>query len=281
MRQRIDQRGDVSVGHQDVGPAVIIKVGKAASPSHWLVRIAAQARVPRDVRESLGLPIQVEAHGLISIARDQQIEIAIMIDVRKIGGHVAHGFAIQAQRCAGQQSLVFESAIVFVAIEKIGTHVIGHEEIGPAVVVIIGPHNAHTQAFVWIADARFFRHIFKRSIAAIVIENVRLTFRYRNLHLQSLVIEGIVAGLRQMMNVCVHVSRYEQIQMAVAIVICEGRAYAEAATLHMRLLGNIFESAAAKIMVKHVVTVARDIDVRQAIIVKIANGDAHAPAARR
>ena len=43
---------------------------------------------------------------------------------------------------------------------------------------------------------------------------------------------------------------------------------------------DILEFAAAEIVVEHVVAVAGDVNVRKAVVVVIADGDAHAPAAR-
>jgi len=87
----------------------------------------------------------------------------------------------------------------------------------------------------------------------------------------------IVAEHGQLVHVDVHITRHKKIDPAVAIVISPCRAGAEAAAADSRLLGHIFELAAAQVVVKSVAPVPRDVDVLQSVVVVVRNGDTHTP----
>ena len=83
-----------------------------------------------------------------------------------------------------------------------------------------------------------------------------------------------------MLKVRMHVAGNKQIDAAVAVVIGPGGAGPEATHLEACAFGHIFESAPTQVVIQHVMSVAGDIEIRQAIVVEICDGNCHPPPAR-
>ncbi len=81
-----------------------------------------------------------------------------------------------------------------------------------------------------------------------------------------------------MVHVEVDVARNVQIDESVAIVVGPGCAGAEAARGHSGFVGDVFKFAVAQVAIERVSAEAGDVDVRQAVVVEVGDGDAHAPA---
>ena len=81
-------------------------------------------------------------------------------------------FTVECDAC--DHRIVGESAVVIVVIEMIGRRIVSDEQVRPSVVVVVAPGRPEPVIFFGIADASLFRDLFKRSIAAIVIEQVGL-----------------------------------------------------------------------------------------------------------
>jgi hypothetical protein len=82
-----------------------------------------------------------------------------------------------------------------------------------------------------------------------------------------------------MMKVRMNVAGNKQIEVAVAVVVGPGGAGTEATHLDARAFGHILELTPAQVVVQHVMSVAGHVQIRQAIVVIIANRDRHAPSA--
>ena len=78
-----------------------------------------------------------------------------------------------------------------------------------------------------------------------------------------------------------NVSGYEEIDATVAVIICPGRAGAEAPGAHSRFLGYVFEFAISLVVIKSVAAKSCDVNILQSVIIVIGDGDAHSPALTR
>src|SRR5258708_31258732 len=68
-----------------------------------------------------------------------------------------------------------ELPVVFVVEEVSGQSVIGDEQVRPAVVVVVGGSHGKVLALL-LRDSRGGRYICKRSVAVVVVENIRASF---------------------------------------------------------------------------------------------------------
>ena len=75
-----------------------------------------------------------------------------------------------------------------------------------------------------------------------------------------------------------HVARDKQIDVPIFVIVCPGCARAESACCYASLLSNIFKFAIAQIVIERISAVAGHVDIRQAVIVIIGDGNAHSPA---
>src|SRR5439155_1961703 len=86
-------------------------------------------------------------------------------------------------------------------------------------------------------------------------------------------------GQRRGSEIEVYVSRDEQIQKAVVVVIGPRGARAPSTGAHTGLFGEIGERAVAVVAKKNITAVEGEIEVGKAVVVVVAHGDALAPAA--
>src|SRR5271170_3352399 len=99
--------------------------------------------------------------------RDEIAETAGVIVVGEVDAHGAEALAVAAEGYAGEQADVGERAVVIVVIEVAGDGVVGDKEVGPAVVVVVGPHGAEAVVADVIVNASFDANFFERAVAAI------------------------------------------------------------------------------------------------------------------
>ena len=199
--------------------------------------------------------IPVQAGGLIAEPRDKDIEFTVAIKICEICRHVSVVLSERPKPSAGRNPHFLKSAVVPVVVQEIPPRVIGHEEIGPAVVVVVAPHNAHAVEFVGIIYARLLGYILECTVSAIAKQEVCFSFHViRQLDKGAFVTEGL-RGVRKMMDIGVNVASDEQVEEPISIIVGPGCAGTEAANLEAGFLRHVLESAATKIVIEHVVTV--------------------------
>ena len=95
--------------------------------------------------------------GKVSPARavTNQIGPAVVIVVFELHAHAGHRLTVIAQGCTAEQADFFEGAIAFIVEEEIRHVVVGYENIGETIVVIIGESDAHTASREWPNSGAF------------------------------------------------------------------------------------------------------------------------------
>jgi len=225
--------------------------------------------------------VVVERRRLLCEVRDHNIEEAAVIVVAKIHSHRSLGAAIAAKRASAEHACVRKGAIVIVVIEVVRGGIVGHVQVWPAVIIIVAPRRTQTVIQVGVAHPRFLGNILKGAIAAIAKEEMAFSYHAPGAALDGDPLEMAKLGapeLGKMVHIDVHITRDEQIHVAIAVVVGPGGAGAEAAHANSSLCRYIFECAVAFVAIEHVAAVAGDIKVQQSIIVKIGNRHSHAPA---
>ena len=87
----------------------------------------------------------------------------------------------------------------------------------------------------------------------------------------------ILPEVGEFVHVEVHVSRDEQINVAVSIVVGPSRAGAESSACHACFVCDIFEFAVAQVVIQGVSAEASYVNVGETVVVVISDGHAHAP----
>src|SRR6266536_6011437 len=86
-----------------------------------------------------------------------------------IDAHGAARYAILAESDARRHALFDERAIPGIPVQLVRLSIVGYENVGPAVVVVIDDRHAEGLAG-GIADAGLRRHVFEPAAAEVVIE---------------------------------------------------------------------------------------------------------------
>src|SRR5579862_2684823 len=150
-------------------------------------------------------------------------------------------------------------------VKIIRASVIGYVKVGPAVVIVIGPHTLHAKVVIGIVNAGLLRNILEGSITTIVKEEVRLSGKAPRSALHGNAAKAasllIATEDRQLVHVHINVTGHEQVDLAVFVVIAPRRAGAETTDTNTGLLGYILKLAVAKTFVKNVAAVTGHVDV--------------------
>src|SRR6266550_2174694 len=98
-----------------------------------------------------------------------EIEPAVVVIIAKRNAHSGHHSSLGRESHTADNSDLFKSAVALVVVEIGIEAVVSHEQIRPAVVVIIGGADGKILAFRLI-DFRRNRYIGERAVAVVVIE---------------------------------------------------------------------------------------------------------------
>src|SRR5438067_1773247 len=108
---------------------------------------------------------------------DKETQAPAVVVVAEIHSHVPKLQAFTTQRDTGQQAHIGKCAVVIVVEEVVGNGVVSDQKIGPAIVVVIGPHHAQAIIANVIMHAGFVRNLFKGSITTIVVKKIGFAFQ--------------------------------------------------------------------------------------------------------
>ena len=156
------------------------------TPNPTIFRIDPQAGLQARVLESAVAIVPVHRRHLVREVGADDIQPAIAIVIAHTRAHSRESHAVFIEGAARGNGDFPKCAVVIVVVEQAGRGVAGHVDIRPAVVVEIGrggPHPVGARGPPVLAyerggrrarlsDARFLRHIFERTIAAIAIQQV-------------------------------------------------------------------------------------------------------------
>src|SRR6267143_540894 len=145
------------------------------------------------------------------------------------------------------------------------------ENVREADVVIVCESHAQSAALPG-NDAGFLANVFEGAVAAIAIKKVGCSRKFAR---RAIGLPGSTAGLA-VLGVPFHVAGNKKIEMAVIIVIEKTSRDGPATARDCCSGGDIGERSVAVVVIEDVLSVARDEEIGKAIIVVIADGDAHA-----
>ena len=134
----------VAVGDVQVKVAVVVEVLKDSAPARVL---AAHDGEPGGVRGVLEEVASVHVQAAVSHVGNEQVELAVAVNVAKGRAHRRDALAALAKGQAQQQRIVDERAVALVDQVVVLHGVVGHEDVEPASVEEVGGGRAHAPAF--------------------------------------------------------------------------------------------------------------------------------------
>ena len=197
-----------------------------------------------------------------------------VVEIGDVDSHAGARFAFAAEGDSGLDGGIFEGAVALVAVKLVGLSVVGDEQIGPAVAVLVEQGDAERFRTA-VEDSAGGGDIFERAVAAIVKQPAGCSaIRFGRA-------VGLVFAVEAAEDVGfgrpLHVVADEQIEQAVAIVVEPQRGGAEALALaEAGGVGDVDERALAGVAEESVLADAGDEDVGKAVVVVVADGHAHA-----
>src|SRR5712692_919412 len=139
--QLFDLGIDVAVADQDVGPAVVVEIEKAASPAE-IFGVEAEAGGEGGVLEAGAAEIVIERGCVAGEIGFYQVEVAVEIVVGGRDSHARLGLAVRAKGATGFERDVDKLAVLLVLVARAGGGVRGDVNVEPPVVVKIdGEHT--------------------------------------------------------------------------------------------------------------------------------------------
>ena len=128
---------DVAVGDQDVEPAIVVDIDEAHTPAQQ-PGIHAQSRLVGAVVEGAVAEIHEEGVGIAGEIGLHNVEHAVAVVVADGNAHAGLRLAVGRVGHARLDGLILEGAVFLVHVVGGGGRVVGHVDIGPAVVVQVG-----------------------------------------------------------------------------------------------------------------------------------------------
>ena len=147
-----------------------------------------------------------------------------IFEIANIDSHPGAGFSVRAERQPRLDRHILEFSVSQIPVQLVRLRIVRHQQIRPAVVVVI--EHRHAQRFrAAVENSARRRHIFKRAVAAIVKQPARVpAIRFRR---AIRFVRPIQAAKNIVLRRPAHVVAHKQIQQSVAIVVEPDRRRAE------------------------------------------------------
>ena len=208
---------------------------------------------------------------------DEQVFVAVEIEVARRDAHAAFGSARRIQRGAGQQAVVGERAVVPIDPQLVRRAVVGDVDVEPAVAVVVAHRDAEPRA-VRLRDAGRGGAVDEASTAVVAKQpggHGAIRARAAVVARARRVVALLVGRRRE-----VDVVRDEEIERAVAVVVEERGAGAPSGIREARLLRDVGERAVAVVVKERQRAERRDEQILVAVVVVVADRGAHAVSAQ-
>ena len=166
--EEVRERVDVAVGDDQVQPAVVVVVDERVPPAQEGDARARHSRGKAHVGEEAAAVVVVEDVVVVGEVRDVDVVASVVVVVAD--GH-AHVGLLEAQLVEGRPrgvADVLEGAVATVAVEVVGTGVVGHEQVEPAVVVEIEEGHPEAEEAARVRHSGLRAHVGEGPVAVVV-----------------------------------------------------------------------------------------------------------------
>src|SRR5713226_9324254 len=134
-------RIDMSVGEDEIGPAIIVKVKKHGAPAQ-ILRMQTKSRGKGNIRKDSFTVIAVQGRRVIREVGLKNIQSSVAVVIRDGSSHARLLAPIFVERYSCHHRNIRESAIAIVVIENAWGAVACYIDIWPAIIVKVEGGNA-------------------------------------------------------------------------------------------------------------------------------------------
>ena len=236
----------------------------------------------RHVLEAPVAQVPVEAVVVEGEGGDRDVEPAVAVEVAGVGAHAGLGTTLAVQGDAGHQPDALEAVAAPVAVEEVGIGVVGHEDVGPPVAVVVGGHHPETVGLRRVGEAERLRRLLEGAVPLVLEEEVGGAREPRRAqhHLGETPPHQEAPGGRDLLPGGGDVAGHVQVQVAVPVRVEEGAPGAPAAGRHAGLGRHVLERAVSLVPEQEVGAVVGDVEVEPSVVVVVARAHAVAPGRR-
>src|SRR5579872_591046 len=274
MQRRIDffyVVENVPLRHEQILLPIVIEVFQTNTPTGGYTGKHGDAGLQSAItKRTVAIVVK---HG-ISLSRQRghdNVRKAIVIVILKHHTHARQRSAVRIQRGSSLKGNFFERAIAVVMKQILLHAVVCYIDVGESIAIVVG--KGHPEAMPFLSgDARVLTYIFKSSVAPVVIKNVCGARKFSRRTIGVKVAAAVLAVLR----VPFHVTRDEQVEFAVVVIIEKSGRDGPTPAGDPGLRGHIGERSVSIVVIENVPAVTGDVQIRIAIVVVVADRDAHA-----
>ena len=183
---RVDLGKDVAVGHEDIDPTVVVEIEEPDAPSQ-ILGVRAQSCLKDSVIKCSVAIVMVQIRGLVGVICLDDIEPAVAVVIANPHAHARLRNPIFIEGASNLRANLLEGSILVVVVEAAWHGVACDVNVGPAIIIKI--RCAYTESVragwnpllgyegrsrrpAWNCEAGSLGNVLKRSVAAIVIQNI-------------------------------------------------------------------------------------------------------------
>src|SRR5713226_6473839 len=219
-------RIDMSVGEDEIGPAIIVKVKKHGAPAQVL-RMQTESRGEGNIRKDSFTVIAVQGRRVIGEVGLKNIQPSVAVVIGDGCSHARLLAAIFVECYPSHHRNIGESSIVIVVIKDAWGTIAGYVDIRPAIIVKVEGGNAEGIVSTGLVYVSLGGNIREGPVTAILIQNIlraRQTtwsahHRHALPHARTSLARGWSIG-----QIEIHIICHHQVEAPVTVVVNESTA---------------------------------------------------------
>ena len=133
----------VAVDHYQIEPAIQVQISEHTTKTEAAARCLTDAVPERDIGVNACAARAVQRDHFIIKIRDGNTGCAGVIEIGDVHSHSRPSLAIVGKSHPGFHRDVFKASVTQIAIELVGLGIVGDEQIGPAVMIVV--EHCYTQ----------------------------------------------------------------------------------------------------------------------------------------
>src|SRR6266852_2753890 len=270
----------MSVGQDEIWPAIIVKVKKHGAPAQ-ILRVQTESRGVSHIRKNSFTVIAVQSRRVIGEVGLKNIQPSVAVVIRDGSSHARLLAPIFVQRYSSHHCNIGESAIAIVVIKNTWGAVAGYVDIRPAIIVKVECGNAEGVASIGLVDVGLGCNIREGPVTAILVQNIlrpRQTtwsahHRHTLPHARTSLARGWSSG-----QIEIHIICHHQVEAPVTVVVneCAASTPGLSRSRYASLFSHFGEHAMV-IVIETVLPVIRDVQVFPTIIIVVPDANALPP----
>ena len=265
-----------AIGHEEIEPPVEVIIQPTDTKSGRQKGRLRQPQVDgRVFKKGFAPPaeVAVERAPLAGQVGDQDVDIAVPVEVLGGNAHARARHSIRGIGCPRDQSSLGEGSIPLVEPEVVGCTIVGDVEVDPPVLIEVAADDPERWSGDF-ADPRFDGHVTKAPVSLIAEELVRdrTVGRWGTIVSLSGWREALLVSLDGEVDILADV----EVQVPIAVIVEKDRARAPAGIADARGGGDITKRPISVVAQQHLSVKARQVEIDVPVRVVVSRRHAHA-----